>query len=272
MHCSRLYRGIIRAVKRRQRKLLRKLLFGVCVILAFSLFVLVFAKDASAPSTQDESDVNSQADSQASSFDKMTHSLTEPSSIWVVVNKIRPISPLSYAPTDLVTSKIPLASSSTNSSRLRQEPAAALQEMAAGAQAVGFKIMHVSGYRSYQYQVSVYNGYVQQYGQAGADKVSARPGTSEHQTGLAVDIGATNRKCELETCFADTPEGKWLAANAHTFGFILRYPEGKTEVTGYSFEPWHFRYVGKELAAEMNKQGIQTLEEFFGIVPDKQPY
>lgn len=260
-------------MKRPRKKISRKLLFGVLLTLGLCLFVLLFAKDASAPSSQDQTGQPNSSLPTASSFNKQAHSLTEAGSIWWVVSKVRPLSPLTYAPTDLVVPNVTLRYSKGNHEmRLRQETASALEALIAAAKSAGVDLMLASGYRSYQLQVSVYNGYVQRYGQAGADKVSARPGTSEHQTGLAADLGSTNRKCELETCFADTPEGMWLAAHAHEFGFIIRYPEGKYDVTGYEYEPWHFRYVGKDLAAEMNNRGIQTLEEFFHIIPDKQPY
>ena len=114
-------------------------------------------------------------------------------------------------------------------------------------------------------QVSVYNNEVKTYGQATADKQSARPGYSEHQTGLAVDLEPASRQCEVQDCFASTIEGKWLAVNAYLHGFIMRYPPGKEAVTGYKQESWHFRYIGKELAAEMKQQNITTLEEFFGL-------
>ena len=156
--------------------------------------------------------------------------------------------------------------------RLRKEAATALEQMAAEAKKDGINLMLASGYRSYQLQVSVYNANVQKYGQAGADKQSARPGTSEHQTGLAADIGSTSRQCEIEQCFGDLPEGKWLSANAYKYGFILRYPADKQAVTGYEYEPWHYRYIGTELATELHKQSVTTLEEFFSFVPDNQPY
>jgi hypothetical protein len=104
-----------------------------------------------------------------------------------------------------------------------------------------------------------------QSGQASADLRSARPGYSEHQTGLAIDISALPENCTLdETCFADTA-GQWLATNAFKWGVVLRYPSDKTPVTGYEFEPWHYRYVGVALATEMHNTGITTLEEFFGL-------
>lgn len=210
---------------------------------------------------------------QASSFNKQQYSIGEPGSTWWIVNKVRPLNPAAYAPDNLVVPKVPLRVAAGDSEmRLRKEAAAALEELIAAAKQDQLSLLLASGYRSYQLQVAVYNANVQKYGQAGADEQSARPGTSEHQTGLAVDVGATSRKCEIEQCFGDLPEGIWVAANAHKYGFILRYPENKEAITGYVYEPWHFRYVGKDLAAELHKQKILTLEEFFGIVPARQPY
>ena len=124
----------------------------------------------------------------------------------------------------------------------------------------GASLSVVSPYRSYTSQVSVYAGWVKRLGKAQADRQSARPGHSEHQTGLAVDINTA-----VAQSFATTPAGKWLAANSWRYGFILRYPDGKEPVTGYEFEPWHFRYVGVALATEMHTTKITTLEEFFGL-------
>ena len=149
--------------------------------------------------------------------------------------------------------------------QLRAEPATALEEMFAAAKSDGIQLMLSSGYRSYDYQVSLYDGYVSSAGQTQADIQSARPGYSEHQTGLAFDAEPVSRTCELEQCFADTPEGKWLATHAYEYGFILRYTPADIATTGYESEPWHFRYVGKALATEMHKKGVATLEKFFKI-------
>jgi len=128
----------------------------------------------------------------------------------------------------------------------------------------GIDLMLGSGYRSYDVQAFYYNNYVNTYGQAEADRFSARPGTSEHQTGLALDVSGIDRVCYLEVCFEEQPAGKWVADNAHKFGFIIRYPEGKESITGYQYEPWHLRYVGQELATELNSLSL-TMEEFFEI-------
>jgi len=127
--------------------------------------------------------------------------------------------------------------------------------------ATGFKIQ--SGYRSYATQEGLYSRYVKNQGQAAADTYSARPGHSEHQTGLAADINVVGTSTLYES-IKNTTEGKWLAANSWKYGFILRYPEGKTPETGYIYEPWHFRYIGVDAAAAVYKSGL-CLEEFLGI-------
>lgn len=188
-------------------------------------------------------------------FDKNKYSYDDPTSIWVVSNKQRPLNPKPYAPTDLVNVG--------GGKQLRSEAATALNRLIADAKTNGLTINPLSGYRSYNTQVSVYNNEVKTYGQAVADTQSARPGYSEHQTGLAIDVGGGG--CGIEDCFGDTAEGKWVAENAYKYGFIVRYVPGKESITGYRAEPWHIRYIGVELATEMNKTGVQTLEEFFGL-------
>lgn len=195
-------------------------------------------------------------------FDKSKHSITDPTSEWVVVNKQRPLNPVSYAPTDLVT--VPVAHD--NPAVMRKVAAAALVQMFAAGKAEGAGGMQVqSSYRSYPVQVRVYNGWVSSLGVRQADIQSARPGFSEHQTGMAVDISSVPLKCTLGSCFGQTPQGKWLAANAYRFGYLLRYPADKTQITGYEYEPWHFRYIGVSLATEMHNEHVETLEEFFGL-------
>lgn len=189
------------------------------------------------------------------SFNKSQYSTDDPVSIWVVANKTRPLQPKDYAPNDLIAVG--------GGQQLRKEAGDALGQLITGARTAGLTLRPLSGYRSYATQVSVYNNEVRSNGQAVADTQSARPGTSEHQTGLAIDVGGGG--CGIEDCFGNTSEGKWLATNAYQYGFIIRYPEGKMGVTGYRYEPWHIRYVGTSLATEMKKQGVLTLEEFFGL-------
>lgn len=201
-------------------------------------------------------------------FNKTEHSIDEPSSIWVVVNKRRPLQPAGYTPSDLVAPNVPLRLNGEEPEmQLRKEAAEALEALVAAAKKDNLQLMVASAYRPYAFQQNLYNRYVTQQGQAAADTQSARPGHSEHQTGLAVDLEPTSQKCEVETCFAETPEGKWVAKNAYMYGFILRYQEGKDDETGYMYEPWHLRYVGKTLSTELHRIGNPTLEQFFNLDP-----
>ncbi|MEW9051427.1 MAG: D-alanyl-D-alanine carboxypeptidase family protein [Neobacillus sp.] len=139
----------------------------------------------------------------------------------------------------------------------------AFEKMKTAAHNQGLTLTLTSGYRSYEYQKDLYWRYVSIYGQAEADRFSAYPGYSEHQTGLAFDIGGSNRSAWVNSGFDGTPEAKWLANNAHNYGFILRYPPGKEHITGYMYESWHFRYLGVEVATKVYKSGL-TLEEYLG--------
>ncbi len=182
------------------------------------------------------------------------YTINSPASRWVVVDKLRPLNPIGYIPPDLVHVSI----ASTFSTTLRREANSALVTMQAA-----FKRSHTSyglvvhsAYRSYKTQQAVWDG---DY------NLTAKPGYSEHQTGWAVDLGAKSGKCSIYECFGALTEGVWLAANSYKYGFILRYPKGMQNVTGFQYEPWHFRYVGVELATEMHNRGIKTLEQFFGL-------
>ncbi len=190
-------------------------------------------------------------------------SATNPASISVIVNKTHPLNPLTYTPAQLVVPNIPLRSNITdNEKQVSSVMAPALEAMVSAAKQQGVLINLRSGYRSYALQQKLYNYYVQTQGQAQADMYSAKPGYSEHQTGLAVDLGDVNvPSCNVQDCFADTAAGKWLDTNAYKYGFILRYPNGKQGATGYAYEPWHYRYVGTVLATKMYKQHIPTLEQ-----------
>ena len=146
------------------------------------------------------------------------------------------------------------------SSCLTSETLSAFNNMQADAQALGLNLYISSGYRSYSYQENLYNNYVYQDGKEAADTYSARPGHSEHQTGLAFDLNT------IDDSFAYTDEGKWVAENCYKYGLILRYPEGKETQTGYKYESWHLRYVGKELAEKLYNNGNWiTLEENFNL-------
>ncbi|MGY2745489.1 M15 family metallopeptidase [Pseudarthrobacter sp. O4] len=192
------------------------------------------------------------------------HSLSDPASPWVVVNKHRPLSPSTYKPADLVRPAVRLAVSG-EAAQLNSTTAAAAEKMFAAAAGAGVTMTLASGYRSYATQAATYNGYVKSQGQAAADTASARPGHSEHQTGWSFDIGDGSGACSFQPCFADQPAAAWAKANAHLFGFVVRYPWMLQGITGYYYEPWHLRYIGSAEATEMKNRGIETLEEYFGL-------
>jgi D-alanyl-D-alanine carboxypeptidase len=176
------------------------------------------------------------------------------SSLQVVVDKHRPLNPASYVPAQLVRVQGQL---------MQAQAANAYKQFAKAAKAAGVNVIPISGYRSYSEQANLYNSYVNQYGQATADTIAARPGYSEHQTGLAIDIGNASGICALDACFATTPAGKWAAQHGREYGFIIRYPDGADAITGYTYEPWHLRYVGVALAGKIT--GTMTLEGYFGL-------
>ena len=142
---------------------------------------------------------------------------------------------------------------------------AAFEKMAAAAKNEGFELVAFSGFRSYEYQQTLYDRYVSRDGKDAADRYSARPGYSEHQSGLAFDVGEKGKEdLWLTSAFGESPAGKWLVNNAHKFGFILRYPEGKEDITGYMYESWHFRYLEGDMATKVYEAGV-TLEEYLGL-------
>ena len=134
------------------------------------------------------------------------------------------------------------------------------KEMQADASTLGLNIYISSGYRSYNYQQKLYNNYSAVNGDEEADRYSAKPGHSEHQTGTCFDLNT------IDSSFANTDEGKYVDSNAYRYGFIIRFPEGKEDKTGYLYEPWHLRYVGEELAKKLYNNGNWiTMEEYYGI-------
>lgn len=173
----------------------------------------------------------------------------------LIVNKTYSI-PENYTPTD---PENPITGERCNNC-LDKEVMSAFNLMQSDATSVGLNIYIASGYRSYSYQERLYNNYTAVSGVSGADTYSARPGHSEHQTGLCFDLNS------VDDSFANTDEGKWINDNAWTYGFIIRYPKGKESITGYQYESWHLRYVGETLAKELYNDGNWlTMEEYYGI-------
>lgn len=193
--------------------------------------------------------------------------VTNATSLLVLVNKKREM-PSDYVPEDLVVPNVKFSFSGENEKKyMRKEAANALEELFAGAKDDDIELAAVSGYRSYKRQKAIFDSNAAKKGAEVANQTSAVPGQSEHQTGLAMDVSSASAKYELETTFGTTKEGKWLAAHAHEYGFIIRYPKGKQDITGYTYEPWHVRYVGKDVAAAVYKSGL-TLEQFMAQYDD----
>lgn len=178
----------------------------------------------------------------------------------ILVNKQHPI-PESYVPDDLTAMKYFVANRPEQSRFMRAAAAEDFARMVEAAAADGIELRMTTAYRSFAYQKSIYDNYVSQSGEEEASRSSAKPGESEHQTGLAVDVSSISIGYQFLYTFGNTVEGKWLTSHAHEFGFILRYPPGKEEITGYNQEPWHLRYVGLFAATEIFQQGI-CLEEY----------
>jgi D-alanyl-D-alanine carboxypeptidase len=175
--------------------------------------------------------------------------------------------PEDYTPGDLVRPNVEFSfgEEEIEKSLMRKEAAEALEKMFASAAKDGIELYAISGYRSYSRQKSLFEAEVNRVGLEKAVQAVAFPGASEHQSGLAMDISSKSNKFYLNEAFADTTEGKWLKDNAYRFGFILRYPKEKKDITNYMYEPWHYRYVGIKAATIMYKHNW-TLEEYFNEV------
>ncbi|MFC4662043.1 D-alanyl-D-alanine carboxypeptidase family protein [Oceanobacillus aidingensis] len=171
--------------------------------------------------------------------------------------------PDDYIPEDLIVPDVPFPFTEDLPKKyLRENAAHALEELFEGAEEAGLEMFAQSGYRSYDRQDDIFAANAAQNGEDYANTYSARPGESEHQTGLAMDVTSAEVNLELVEAFGETEEGQWLAENAPEYGFIIRFPEGKEDITGYQYEPWHLRYVGEKTAKYITEQGI-TLEEYY---------
>ena len=188
-------------------------------------------------------------------FYKDIEQITEPDILLVLVNKKFKL-PEDYIPEDLEKTDVKY---SNEDKYLRKEARIAFENLSKAAKEDGFQITAVSAYRPYSYQSKLYDEYVSTMGFDYAEKCSARPGHSEHQTDLAVDVMGSNLDYNE---FESSKEFDWMLNNAHEYGFILRYPKNKTNITGFKYEPWHYRYVGKTVAKIIYEEDI-TLEEYY---------
>ncbi|WP_430788863.1 D-alanyl-D-alanine carboxypeptidase family protein [Virgibacillus flavescens] len=190
--------------------------------------------------------------------------VTNPTDRLVLVNKNHSL-PSDYIPEDLIAPNVPFPFTQDLPKRyMRKEAAHALEDLVKASEKAGVELYAQSGFRSYDRQESIFASNAARDGEEAANKYSARPGESEHQTGLTMDVTSPAINFNLNTNFGDTEEGKWVKAHAHEYGFIIRYPKGKEDITKYQFEPWHLRYVGKEAATVIHEKGI-TLEEYLGV-------
>lgn len=197
-----------------------------------------------------------QSASSQSNINTSQKSDSETEDILILVNKQNSIDK-NYVPADLEVVDL----RGVRETRLRAAAAENLVDLFNGADAKGITLYCCSGYRSYETQQELYEENVKTYGQKQADLVSAKPGMSEHQTGLAMDVTAESVNYDLTESFGETMEGQYIRDNAYKYGFIIRYPEDKTAITGYAYEPWHLRYVGVDVATVIHEKDI-TFEEY----------
>lgn len=195
---------------------------------------------------------------------KYSNLIENPYEILVLVNKDHAL-PANFEPDDLVVPDVPFPFAENDPKKqLRKEAAQALEQLFAATEKAGLHLFAQSGFRSYDRQEVIFAANVEKHGEKHANTFSARAGESEHQSGLVMDVTSQEVNFQLITDFGNTDEGIWLKNNAHEYGFIIRYPEGKENITKYQYEPWHLRYVGKKAAKEMAANNL-TLEEYLGV-------
>lgn len=246
--------------------------FLAIVFCAVKLISLLFRKPAETGKTEQPTQQPEEPDSEAGNQPSATASsvaVGEDGNIYVnndplliIANKSHALAE-NYAPEDLETAM----DCSSGACLMRQEAAEALQEMVGAASQDGVTLLLNSAYRSEEYQAQLYSYYVSIYGTDEADSISSRPGYSDHQTGLAADFASyTNSDADFTESFGDTVEGQWLYENAWKYGFVIRYPKGKDSITGYTYEGWHYRYVGKENAEKIySVSPDETIEEYYNV-------
>jgi LAS superfamily LD-carboxypeptidase LdcB len=231
----------------------------ICVILLNSKHAGESDSSASASVTETE---EATASATATVDPETDSRFFDTDSLLIIANKTHKL-PDGYEPSDL---RAVTCNAAYDGIQMRDEAATALEKMFAAALEDGVTLRAQSGYRSQSYQEQLYNSYAEKDGTEEADTYSSRAGYSDHQTGLAMDIADHDGATVFSAAMKDTPEGEWLYQHAHEYGFVERYPEGKESITGYTFEPWHYRYVGVDTAtAVYSVSPDETLEEYFGI-------
>ena len=262
---------------------MKKLLMLVCGIVALFLIIyipLTAGKDSASGNENEEYEYEyyyndssdggeymDDAQSQAVSGDMSAPGIdVNPDSYTVFVNKEYGL-PKDYVPDDLMVPDIRFYGGfSEEKSYMRKDAGLAIEKMFSDAEKEGYVLYGISGYRSYARQEEIYNKNVTMHGSTETNKVSAEPGHSEHQSGLTIDISIAELTGSLLEEFGSTEEGIWVKENCSKYGYIIRYPKNKEKVTGYSYEPWHLRYVGKKMAEYLTENKL-TLEEYFNYIP-----
>lgn len=240
-----------------------KVLVAILMLLVFSGFYFLLAPYINEGVGEDYTEVRNTADAAAKvETETAKQSVDKSSQYLILVNKKHGLKKRTE-PKDLKQVKFAAKDREAQFQKLRKAAANAFSKLATAADKKGCTIRLTNGFRPYSYQQMLYEQYVKKDGKKKANKYSAKPGYSEHQTGLSADVSSPSVDYELVQKYGKTKEGKWLAKNAHKYGFIIRYPKGKEDITGYEYEPWHIRYVGKDAAKEIYEQGV-TLEEYLG--------
>ncbi|HEX6593167.1 MAG TPA: D-alanyl-D-alanine carboxypeptidase family protein [Bacillota bacterium] len=197
-----------------------------------------------------------------------TTTIDNPYDVLALINKQHAL-PADYIPEDLVTPDVRFPfTEDLPKKQMRKVAAKALEDLFQAADDESLDLFAQSGYRSYERQEAIFTANIEKNGEKAANKYSARPGESEHQSGLTMDVTSPSVDYDLVIAFEDTPEGKWIKKHASDYGFIIRYPKGKEDITEYQYEPWHLRYVGKKAAKEITEANI-TLEEYIGNLQHK---
>jgi D-alanyl-D-alanine carboxypeptidase len=209
---------------------------------------------------KENSGQNDDGDKQQDGVNQETLKEAQEKGLLILVNKQHPIDQ-TYKPDDLVLIKYYAPDRSKTTRYMRAEAADSFHQLVDKAASENIELKMTTAYRSYDFQKILFDSYVKKEGEEAANKYSAKPGQSEHQTGLSVDVSSPSAGYQLSDDYGETKEGAWLAEHCHEFGFIIRFPKGKEEITGYQYEPWHIRYVGIAAAKEIYEKNL-TLEEF----------
>lgn len=248
--------------KREMDKFKRNIRRTVAILVLIALVFLVVLAVRHFTGAKPDADSSAQSAQQDGDAEGQGAKPVQNDEFLLLVNKTHPLDK-DYKPDDLTSIKYYAKDRDASTRFMRKEPAEQFEKLVEAAKADGQTIVMTTAYRSFDFQKILWDNYVKKHGEAKANTFSAKPGQSEHQTGLCTDVSSPSVKYQLTTDYGDAPEGKWLAEHAHEYGFIIRFPKGKEDITGYQYEPWHIRYVGQPAADEIYKKGI-TLEEYLG--------